>query len=69
MRKMEEQIADGLCACVYTQLSDVEEEVNVPGYPQRIAAKLRYYRHTRFLRCKLQIEEIMMYALPGRSRR
>lgn len=28
MRKMEEQIADGLCACVYTQLSDVEEEVN-----------------------------------------
>ena len=28
MRKMEEQIPKGLCAGVYTQLSDVEEEVN-----------------------------------------
>lgn len=28
MRKMEEQIPQGLCAGVYTQLSDVEEEVN-----------------------------------------
>lgn len=28
MRRIEEQIPDGLCACVYTQLSDVEEEVN-----------------------------------------
>ena len=28
MRQIEEQIPDGLCACVYTQLSDVEEEVN-----------------------------------------
>ena len=28
MRQIEKQIPDGLCACVYTQLSDVEEEVN-----------------------------------------
>lgn len=28
MKKMEAQIPDGLCAGVYTQLSDVEEEVN-----------------------------------------
>lgn len=28
MRKMKEQIPEGLCAGIYTQLSDVEEEVN-----------------------------------------
>lgn len=28
MRQVKEQIPNGLCACVYTQLSDVEEEVN-----------------------------------------
>lgn len=28
MKQIEKQIPDGLCACVYTQLSDVEEEVN-----------------------------------------
>lgn len=28
MQQIEKQIPDGLCACVYTQLSDVEEEVN-----------------------------------------
>ncbi len=28
MQKVKELIAQGLCASVYTQLSDVEEEVN-----------------------------------------
>ena len=28
MQKVQEQIPEGMCAGVYTQLSDVEEEVN-----------------------------------------
>lgn len=28
MEKVEKLIPDGLCACIYTQWSDIEEEIN-----------------------------------------
>ncbi|MCM1252562.1 MAG: glycoside hydrolase family 2 [Clostridium sp.] len=42
MRQIAEQIPDGLCACVYTQLSDVEEEVNGIFTYDREVKKIEY---------------------------
>ena len=41
MQKVKEQIPNGLCACVYTQLSDVEEEMNGIFTYDREVCKLR----------------------------
>ena len=41
MQKVKEQIPNGLCASVYTQLSDVEEEMNGIFTYDREVCKLR----------------------------